>query len=1729
MSNFPEKLTEIVKALDENDQEKVLNLIREMLDSSDFVLTRPARAELTLMKACAYSSLNEDKPAEKGFTESIDLFKQSLMEIHQLRAGLFYSRFLLKSGRLTDAENLLGKLGTRSITDNDPYLSSLFAFCMAELRYFQLQSGKITSERFFDELEKLQKHLSLLEYPCLDCESMFYIAGNFNPLDILLEIYYKANDVKRTLPLIQTLKSKKTRTRMLLQNAFWQMIDPQEINHLQKHASHLSSELVTYSDLLFMSYPFLDEFKYSYKHLVGKPLEFFGEVKNGLEKLCMVKVDRSQLEPKMKATRKALASAHQEYIKYVENAALVSPVNSYFFTQSISHISQIMAQIDDKTLILDYYISDRNTYVSIINKKEIKIHRLETGRNVLIPLIVKLKEAGGSIGDGSSGSTLIEKIQAELYKILVQPLSAEFEGMKKVIFIPHDCLFNVPFSTLRNETNYLWEIYEVSLLPSIIHLQKYSMNPEIIINKNAIVKVSEIKKDVSDADQSAKKWKIESVSFDSPLDEAGKKEIPTRSLGSSDFAFITNGFNGGNLEDDCFHLFADSGLPASHSTYPEEVKFPGIMLMPGVKYPVQRTPLQEMNEIEILSNLAFFLRTDLLVVNLWNVSDKIRDRFISIFQSELKQKKVIDAFNRSRRRLWEESGRDNSLYSVFQLFGYNLDLEIVSGGEIDLGENATITKIMKPKKKLLATPIINEGILFTGGEDTSIHGINAADGSGLWSIKTMDWVNNSFTYNDGTVFVGTMDKRVFSITGRTGRKNWEFKTGGWIADSPQVNNEYVFAVSKDGYVYFLQRENGVMKKRHFIGDVTRAETYLHGDILFVVNEHRDKRKFHCFDVKRHNLMWEKVIPFKGLGRGCLSNGQYCSVDERGLLETISVYNGKSGGKLKSNIRFSDKVLYHNGFAYMEKADGEIHAFSLDSNELAWTVKPPSKNTATLINYRNLICVYCSDNFLYGYDRRTGEMKLKVLIGKLPAKQLISDENDIYLFDNEQGIYNVKFRKTGSILKSKSEIKNRLNTTSGIFSAARIDRVGTFPKDSSTANKPIAAAPAPPTSAASSKSLESDEKILAEPILVNDAVLLSKSSKTLELVNIHTFSPVWKAELKDTVKHPSLFYNGVIIAGSTDGYLYTLHSKSGKILAANKITPSITSPFAASYKHIYFGSSDKHFYCTSFYQAKIKWKHKTGGIVSARPVLHEKNVIFASSDGYIYCMNLETGESIWQQKSFSPDFHHLVLADGILYAAGTDSYIYCLNPVDGKILWKFFCLGENITTEPLITSRLIVLATNRGTVFILSRRDGNLIRKVRIGELCTVRPVEYGSHFVLGTERGHILFIDSNSGQVVKSLEVKASIKYPFMILGNGILLVEGRKSLTAISLEKEKIARVVEPEIAAPRTQEVPETIESQEKINKNLSDERQEQEESKRPTIKNLSPNVRRTGSSESVGAISKPADSFIPIAILMLFGFSGLTAFSVITKNVPLMIFSIFSLLVSGTFVVVFKLQDENVKMKKLFNRFVPSHLLDKFVNEGKTEEKEITVLFMDLYDYTTISEAISNKDLFELLKKIDSLTDRIVTLYKGEIMSYIGDAYMITFNAVNNVPDHPQKAISVALEINREVEKLSNLLKIPGQGDIPLKLKMGFGIHTGQALVGIRGGENKLEPFVLGDTANIASRLQALTRDFQCDVIVSGETRKRIPGMKSLKNLGKSRVKGKSEPIEIYTIGQPKAVSR
>lgn len=216
MSKFLNLLSDIVITLREKNPEKILKLVRELLNTTDVVLSKPAIAELKLIRACAYAANNEDSPARKGFEDSMKLFKEANLRLHFMRAGLFLSRFLIKAGQLKEAENLLGNLGGKKSVTNDPYLSCLFAYCRAELRFQLFEAGKIQINWLTDELEKLHTAAALLDYPGLGSECHLLLSGKINPTELLLNIHCKTGNYKKALPLIQSLKSKVSEENYIL-------------------------------------------------------------------------------------------------------------------------------------------------------------------------------------------------------------------------------------------------------------------------------------------------------------------------------------------------------------------------------------------------------------------------------------------------------------------------------------------------------------------------------------------------------------------------------------------------------------------------------------------------------------------------------------------------------------------------------------------------------------------------------------------------------------------------------------------------------------------------------------------------------------------------------------------------------------------------------------------------------------------------------------------------------------------------------------------------------------------------------------------------------------------------------------------------------------------------------------------------------------------------------------------------------------------------------------------------------------------------------------------------------------------------------------------------------------------------------------------------------------------------------------------------------------------------
>ncbi len=186
---------------------------------------------------------------------------------------------------------------------------------------------------------------------------------------------------------------------------------------------------------------------------------------------------------------------------------------------------------------------------------------------------------------------------------------------------------------------------------------------------------------------------------------------------------------------------------------------------------------------------------------------------------------------------------------------------------------------------------------------------------------------------------------------------------------------------------------------------------------------------------------------------------------------------------------------------------------------------------------------------------------------------------------------------------------------------------------------------------------------------------------------------------------------------------------------------------------------------------------------------------------------------------------------------------------------------------------------------------------------------------------------------------------------------------------------------------------------------------------------------------------------------------------------------------------------------------------------EEREVTILFVDLRSFTRLSESMSPRDVLALLNRYFDRMSGIVEIYLGVVDKYMGDAIMALFGAPVAHPNHADSAMLAALEMKSSLARLNAELATEGRA----KLAFGVGINTAKIIAGNIGSSRRLNYSVLGDGVNIAARLQDLTRmsQYRADILISAATLAAARGQYLLRPLGAAPVRGRDEPVEIFAL--------
>ena len=229
---------------------------------------------------------------------------------------------------------------------------------------------------------------------------------------------------------------------------------------------------------------------------------------------------------------------------------------------------------------------------------------------------------------------------------------------------------------------------------------------------------------------------------------------------------------------------------------------------------------------------------------------------------------------------------------------------------------------------------------------------------------------------------------------------------------------------------------------------------------------------------------------------------------------------------------------------------------------------------------------------------------------------------------------------------------------------------------------------------------------------------------------------------------------------------------------------------------------------------------------------------------------------------------------------------------------------------------------------------------------------------------------------------------------------------------------------------------------------------------------------------------------------------------------------------FIKEFKLKQQ---IRKQFEKYLdPRQVAILVKNPEKLklggERKEMSFLFMDIVGFTPISEYYKNKDdpegLVEVINDYLNRMSKIVLKNGGTIDKYMGDCIMAFWNAPLDCSNHAEMAVKTAIECAEETDKIKAEFKEKGLPDI----NIGSGVNTGICIVGNMGSEMRLDYSVIGDSVNLAARLEATTRNYKDEngkvtpVLYSSYTQEKLENIKSIE-VDKIKVKGKEELITIY----------
>ncbi|MGC1511111.1 HAMP domain-containing protein [Ketobacter sp. MCCC 1A13808] len=227
------------------------------------------------------------------------------------------------------------------------------------------------------------------------------------------------------------------------------------------------------------------------------------------------------------------------------------------------------------------------------------------------------------------------------------------------------------------------------------------------------------------------------------------------------------------------------------------------------------------------------------------------------------------------------------------------------------------------------------------------------------------------------------------------------------------------------------------------------------------------------------------------------------------------------------------------------------------------------------------------------------------------------------------------------------------------------------------------------------------------------------------------------------------------------------------------------------------------------------------------------------------------------------------------------------------------------------------------------------------------------------------------------------------------------------------------------------------------------------------------------------------------------------------------------------------ERQTLRDLFGRYLSEDVARSVLSQDHKidlggEEVVVTVLFCDIKDYTTISERLSPLQMVSMLNEYLGVMNSIIDQHGGCVIEFLGDGILAVFGAPQSFSDHAERATRCALAMRQGLESLNKQWLSDGlaqrwQALGISEIEFRIGMHTGLVVAGNLGSKTRMKYAVIGDTVNVAARLEHLNKEYQSTILISEEVKSRLPNDVAdlAQRKGEATVKGRTQTVEIYSL--------